>query len=118
MFWNAEKYSIVIFKQNPRMYSISAFICEQPLLLHYNNLGTLSKYQLFMKVDTGAAVNIISKSTFERICKGENLEYVTVSLNTVSDQKLSVLGKTLIKTEIGKGTYNLWLYVVDSFIHC
>ena len=65
---------------------------SSPFLIAVN----VSDVDLLMEVDTGAAVSLISESTYNSLWSGENkppLQHADVSLRTYSGEKLPVVGQ-------------------------
>ena len=67
-----------------------------------------------MEIDTGAALSIISKTTFESTFRNQMLKPSTISLKTYTGQTLPVLGMIETHAEHNAQSETLPLIVVDG----
>jgi hypothetical protein len=67
-----------------------------------------------MEIDTGAAVSIISKQTFEKFFKGRPLDEHQAKLRTYTGEPVPVLGSLTVKVQYHDQSACLPLFVVDG----
>ena len=67
-----------------------------------------------MKVDTGAAVSIISEQTKNRLYPMISLKSPSVVLHTYTGEAMSVIGEMIVKVQYKDQSHNLSLVVVKG----
>ena len=72
----------------------------------------VNKESLVMELDTGAAVSLMSKSTFRQLFPEAKLTPSNVLLKTYTNEVMSVVGEMPVEVEYGKQTKLLSLVVV------
>jgi len=94
------------------MYTVSKSR-EPPVVVH----PRLNKVMVPMEIDTGAAVSVLSKKTYEKSWKEKSKPVLKVSevvLRTYSGDVLKVLGEVEVEVEYGNQLETLPLVVVDG----
>ena len=67
-----------------------------------------------MKLDTGAAVSLVSESVFSTLCPGKTLQSSSSHLRTYLGEKLPVLGQVDVDVQYGDQHACLPLHVVSG----
>ncbi|XP_045109704.1 uncharacterized protein K02A2.6-like [Portunus trituberculatus] len=94
------------------MYTVSKSR-DPPVVVH----PRLNKVMVPMEIDTGAAVSVLNKETYEESWKGKSKPVLKVSevvLRTYSGSMLKVLGEVEVEVEYGNQLETLPLVVVDG----
>lgn len=76
---------------------------------------TVNGCSLQMELDTGASVSLISHELYQKLELNTELKHTDIVLNTITGQRLDVIGKCKVQVEYKTQRYNnLILYVVES----
>lgn len=91
-----------------RLYTVKT---ECDYVKPYKVMVKCNGNRMYMEVDTGAAMSVISESLYKSKLKGAKLQPCDVTLRTYTDQPLALLGKIRVNVQYGKRQLMLPLLV-------
>ena len=82
---------------------------------HPRRKVTINEHCVELFIDSGSNVNIIDRSTFDRICGDLTLEPVRKDIRAyASNEPLPIIGRVSTKVTSGSNTMSAHFYVVDG----